>query len=133
MNLRVPQSFALLNKSFTNEDFEIDFFELEQKLNFTAKRLYFLNTNSLPSTRGQHAHVNQNQIVLKLTGKATVLLTDKNGITQTWQLEKDLLYIPSNYWIEIKMAARSKILCLASLPYDQLNTIFDKDQFLASK
>lgn len=133
MNLQVPQSFAFFSKSFASEDFEIDYFELEQKLNFTAGRLYFLNTFSLPSTRGQHAHVNQNQIIYKLAGKATVFLTDKNGITKTWQLDKNLLYIPSNYWIEIRMASHTKILCLASLPYDQLNTIFDKDQFLASQ
>jgi hypothetical protein len=93
------------------------------------QRIYFLNSRE-ETIRGNHAHLNQFQILILISGSAKLDLTDKNGIKTSWDLKKLPVFIPKNHWIELHMEEHTQVLCLASLTYDKLITVKNKQEFL---
>lgn len=117
-----------LQKSLGIKD--IDILEIYQLAGFKVKRFYMLYAENVNTIRGNHAHLNQRQILLNLHGESKVILTDKEGIALSFELGKEALFIPPSYWIELYMNEGSKIACFAEQSYQDLDTIADKNVFL---
>jgi dTDP-4-dehydrorhamnose 3,5-epimerase-like enzyme len=128
----LPQLIEIEKIDFEADGFSINAFELTKICPFEVKRVYTLISSDKTSIRGNHAHMNQSQMLYLLHGKAEMKLTDQSGAESHWIMSAKCLLVPSSYWIELSMAANTTILCFASQPYSDLETIFDKDVFLNS-
>jgi oxalate decarboxylase/phosphoglucose isomerase-like protein (cupin superfamily) len=104
--------------------------EFFEKYNITIKRIYFIETDNNKSKRGNHAHINQDQILILQEGFAKLVLTNSNGKKIRLEINKTPLLVPAGYWIELFMSENTKIMCLASQTYKHLKSITDKSVFL---
>lgn len=133
MNLNVPYIIKPHSIEVNNGQKEIDIFEIQKLAHFSVNRFYILYTEKNIANRGNHAHLNQRQILVNLEGKAKVTLISQSGKIHQFQLKDNALYIPAAYWIELKMSSYTKIACLAEQSYEDLKTIKDKSVFLKKK
>jgi hypothetical protein len=108
------------------EHWIIDNMKIKNKF---IERIYFLKSKE-KTIRGNHAHLNQFQILILVSGDASLILSDKNGTSTNWDLETAPVFIPENHWIELYMGENSNVLCLASSSYKDLKTLRDKNEFL---
>ena len=95
----------------------------------SIRRLYFLASSFEPVVRGNHAHLNQHQILFLIEGKATLNLESVVGEKFSFKFDGRGILIPPKYWIELEMDSHSKVLCLASQAYCKLLSINKKEAF----
>tara|TARA_R110001583_G_scaffold93686_1_gene236696 strand:- start:24 stop:428 length:405 start_codon:yes stop_codon:yes gene_type:complete len=101
---------------------------------FAMKRVYYLYDVPTESSRGGHAHKEQQSVIIALSGSFEVIVDDGN-IKKRIMLNKPNqgLYIPTHIWREIdNFSSGSVCLVLASTDYDEAEYIRDYDQFLLS-
>lgn len=104
-------------------------------LPFEFKRVYYLF--DVPSTafRGGHSHINQQEIIIALTGSFEVTLNDGTN-KKTFFLNKPNigLHIPTGIWRELQnFSSGSVCLVLASDVFEEEDYIRDFDAFMESK
>ena len=104
-------------------------------LPFEFKRVYYLF--DVPSTafRGGHSHINQEEIIIALTGSFEVTLNDGTN-KKTFFLNKPNigLHIPTGIWRELQnFSSGSVCLVLASEVFEEEDYIRDFDAFMESK
>ena len=104
-------------------------------LPFEFKRVYYLF--DVPSTafRGGHSHINQQEIIIALTGSFEVTLNDGTN-KKTFFLNKPNigLHIPTGIWRELQnFSSGSVCLVLASEVFEEEDYIRDFDAFMESK
>ncbi len=104
-------------------------------LPFEFKRIYYLF--DVPSTafRGGHAHINQHEILIALSGSFEVVLDD--GIEKkTFLLNKPNvgLHIKTGIWRELQNFSSGAVcLVVASDIFEEADYVRDYGEFLASK
>lgn len=125
-----PQYLNFEKKTISNEKFEIDVFEIFKTYQITIKRFYFLRSESLKNVRGNHAHINQHQIFILISGSAKINVTNENGDIKEFIIKENPLMIPPLHWIELEIQPYSLVLCLATESYSSLKSIVDKSLFL---
>lgn len=119
-------------KDITN--FKIDVFEFSKSIpNFKAERVYILSTEESENISGHHAHLNQTQLLFILNGKAELTLKNVDGEEFFFDLNDSGVFIPSKYWIELKMSSHTVVLCIASKSYDTLQSIHNYNDFVNLK
>lgn len=118
---------------FEELDFTIQFAEMWEKYGVVFKRIYFLNSGNKAGIRGNHAHLNQDQVFIKFYGNIGIKLVDSFGKETSLIIEDKPLFVPKNYWIELEFEPNSSLLCLATKAFSELETISDKSQFLNQK
>lgn len=98
---------------------------------FAIKRVYYLYDVPTESSRGGHAHKQQQSVIIALSGSFEVIVDD--GKTKKHiMLNKPNqgLYIPTHIWREIEnFSSGSVCLVLASTEYDEAEYIRDYDEF----
>jgi hypothetical protein len=132
MNINTP---AIIESGFIGleDSVSISFFELNHVIPFEVKRVYTISTAEKESLRGQHAHINQDQVIICINGSASASITSDSGVNYSFNINLKALYIPANHWIEINMQQYSTILCFSSQHYNHLISTFDKKKFLNQK
>lgn len=104
-------------------------------LPFEFKRIYYLF--DVPSTafRGGHSHINQDEILIALSGSFEVVLDD--GMKKkTILLNKPNIGLPiaTGIWRELQNFSSGAVcLVIASDVFDEADYIRDYDEFLKSK
>ncbi|MEX0810930.1 MAG: WxcM-like domain-containing protein [Chitinophagales bacterium] len=116
--------------SLSEDQVNIDVFNLVDLCPFVPKRIYTIKTAENESQRGFHAHKNQSQVISIIKGQAKVLLLNNEGEKFVFNLTAQALFIPQNHWIEITLHKDSILLCFAEKLYHELSTIKDKTRFL---
>ena len=104
-------------------------------LPFEFKRIYYLFDVPSNAFRGGHSHINQEEIIIALTGSFEVTLNDGTN-KRTFFLNKPNigLHIPSGIWRELQnFSSGSVCLVLASEVFDEEDYIRDFDAFIESK
>lgn len=104
-------------------------------LPFEFKRVYYLFDVPSNAFRGGHSHINQEEIIIALTGSFEVTLNDGTN-KRTFFLNKPNigLHIPSGIWRELQnFSSGSVCLVLASDVFDEEDYIRDFDAFIESK
>lgn len=104
-------------------------------LPFEFKRVYYLFDVPSNSFRGSHAHINQSEVLIALSGSFEVVLND-GFEKKSFLLNKPNigLYIPIGMWRELENFSSGAVcLVFASGTYDEQDYIRDFDQFLAFK
>ena len=104
-------------------------------LPFDFKRVYYLF--DVPSTafRGGHSHINQQEILIALSGSFEVVLNDGNE-KKSFLLNKPNvgLLITTGIWRELQnLSSGSVCLVVAQDVFDEEDYIRDFDEFLDSK
>lgn len=104
-------------------------------LPFTFKRVYYLYDVPSGASRGGHAHIEQSEFLIALSGSFDVLI-NTGFETQIYSLNKpdEGLLIPNGYWRELDNFSSAGIcLVLASEVFEEADYIRNLDDFLASK
>lgn len=106
----------------------------KEVLPFVIKRVYYLFDVPSDASRGGHAHKEQSQVLIALSGSFDVVLQTKNS-TQIFTLNKpdQGLLIPPGVWREMENFSSGAVcLVLASDFFDEADYIRDFDEFLST-
>jgi dTDP-4-dehydrorhamnose 3,5-epimerase-like enzyme len=107
----------------------------EDVLPFEFKRVYYLFDVPSNSFRGGHSHINQNEVLIALSGSFEVVLNDGTE-KKSFLLNKPNigLYIPIGIWRELQNFSSGAVcLVLASDVFEEADYIRDFNAFLDSK
>ncbi len=99
---------------------------------FPIKRVYYLYDVPGGATRGGHAHVECESIIIALNGSFDVSLQDGHN-HKTFHLNRAFtgLYLPTMLWRELEnFSSGSVCLVLASTLYDESEYIRDYEEFI---
>ena len=101
---------------------------------FVIKRVYYLYDVPTESSRGGHAHKQQQSIIIALSGSFEVIVDDGKSKKRIMLNKPNQgLFIPTNIWREIEnFSSGSVCLVLASTEYDEAEYIRDYKQFSLS-
>lgn len=98
---------------------------------FKIKRVYWTYFTPNHVKRGNHAHKKLQQVIIAVSGIIEFTLIDKNNQQQIFILDNPNvgLFIPNEYWREIKFSHNAVQLCLASEKYDENDYIREYEEF----
>ncbi|MBC8882663.1 WxcM-like domain-containing protein [Flavobacterium piscinae] len=100
---------------------------------FEVKRVYYLYDVPAGAERGGHAHIQQKEFLIALSGSFDVILNDGTN-TKTVTLNKPFegLFITESIWRELKnFSSGSVCLVLASDVFEESDYIRDYQEFLS--
>jgi len=99
---------------------------------FTVQRVYWTYYTPQDVTRGGHAHLKLEQVIVAVSGTITFLIEDLQGSKTEFVLDNPDkgLYIPNKIWRDIKFSHNAVLLCLASEVYTEDDYIREYDNFI---
>jgi dTDP-4-dehydrorhamnose 3,5-epimerase-like enzyme len=102
---------------------------------FEIKRVYYLYDVPAGAERGGHAHIQQKEFLVALSGSFDVILNDgESEKTVTLNKPFEGLLINEGIWRELKnFSSGSVCLVLASEVFEEADYIRDFKEFLTSK
>ncbi|WP_459210789.1 sugar 3,4-ketoisomerase [Aquimarina rhabdastrellae] len=102
---------------------------------FEAKRVYYLYDVPSGAKRGGHAHIEQYELLVALSGSFDVIIDDgEQKQTITLNRPDKGLYITKGIWRELEnFSAGSVCLVLASDVFEEEDYIREYDRFLSFK
>ena len=102
---------------------------------FEVQRVYWTYFTPQDVTRGGHAHLALEQVIVAVSGTITFMTEDLQGNKAEFILDSPEkgLYIPKHIWRDIKFSHNAVLLCLASEKYTEGDYIRDYDNFLKLK
>jgi len=101
---------------------------------FEPHRVFVLHDVIQGARRGGHAHRTLEELIIAVSGSFEVVTLDEHGYHH-WHMNRadQGLYIPPHVWRHLQdFSGNAVALVLASTPYDPLDYIRDKDEFIAS-
>lgn len=100
---------------------------------FDVKRSYFLISGSDCET-GQHAHYDEEEVFLVLTGEAELISLDSDGVEYTIPLKSgEAVYVPNKVWHGFKSIKEGTVVTAFSSTHhkpDRSDYIEDKEKFI---
>ena len=109
----------------------LSFAEQFAQMPFEIRRVYWLYDVPGGISRGGHAEINNEELVIALSGSFEILIND--GVhTRTFTLNRSYygLYIPKGVWREIREFSTNAVaLEFGSIPYNENDYIRDYDAF----
>ncbi|MGC6430073.1 MAG: sugar 3,4-ketoisomerase [Jejuia sp.] len=102
---------------------------------FSLRRIYYLYDVPSGAFRGGHAHLEQESIIIALSGSFEVLVDDGVEKKKIMMNRPNIgLYIPTNIWREIENFSSGAVcLVIASTPFNEKEYIRNYNDFLALK
>ncbi|HAF29715.1 MAG TPA: hypothetical protein DCG75_11775 [Bacteroidales bacterium] len=109
----------------------LSFIEEENHIPFKIERTYWIYDVPGGQTRGGHAFMEQQELIVALSGSFDVVVDD--GITkQTFSLNRSYygLYIPAGLWRQMQnFSTNSLALVMSSTHYNEMDYIRDYNEF----
>lgn len=105
----------------------------ESEIPFDVKRIYWLYNVEPGTARANHAHIQNEQVLVCLHGEVSIRLKSRTGEAYDYSLKspKVGLYVPPLLWKEITFRQDNGVLlAIASKEFDEGDYIKDFDQFL---
>lgn len=98
---------------------------------FSIKRVYYLYDVPTESSRGGHAHIEQQSVIIALSGSFEVVVDDGKSKKRIMLNKPNQgLFIPTQIWREIdNFSSGAVCLVLASTEYDETEYIRDYNLF----
>ena len=111
----------------------LTFFEDMNQIPFKIERVFW--TYDIPGgeKRDGHAYYKQNEFIVALSGSCDVVITNPNGETKTYGLNRSYygIYIPAQTWRHIDNFSTNALTLHASdQAFDQFDYIRDFDKFV---
>jgi len=105
----------------------------KETIPFDLKRVYYLYDVPTESSRGGHAHKEQESVIIALSGSFEVVVDDgKTKKRIMLNKPNQGLYIPTHIWREIdNFSSGSVCLVLASTTYNEDEYIRDYNDFIS--
>jgi hypothetical protein len=103
-----------------------------ENIPFDIKRVYWTYFTPQDVTRGGHAHLELEQVIIAVSGIITFTTEDLQGNKSEFLLDRPDkgLYIPQKNWRDIKFSHNAVLLCLASEKYIEEDYIRNYETFL---
>lgn len=116
---------------YLDERGNLSFVQNYDQIPFEIKRTYWLYDVPGGISRGGHAEINNEEVVIAMSGSFDIVVDDGfNSKTYTLNRSYYGLYIPKGLWREIKEFSTNAIaLEFGSIPYDVKDYIRDYDKF----
>ena len=105
--------------------------ENNENIPFKVQRVYWTYYTPQDITRGGHAHLALQQVIVAVSGTITFTTEDLQGNTADFVLDSPEkgLYIPKHIWRDIKFSHNAVLLCLASEKYTEDDYIREYEIF----
>lgn len=106
-----------------------------ENIPFEVQRVYWTYFTPQDVTRGGHAHLALEQVIVAVSGTITFMTEDLQGNKDEFVLDspENGLYLPKHIWRDIKFSHNAVLLCLASEKYTESDYIREYEQFLKLK
>jgi hypothetical protein len=107
--------------------------ENQKDLPFDVKRIYWVYETPKAVERGNHAHLQGEQVLVLVNGSAKIHLTNSQEKEYVFSLSNRStgLFIPALYWRRRELSKDAIVLCIASKGYDENDYIRDYQKFLS--
>jgi hypothetical protein len=107
--------------------------ENQKDLPFDVKRIYWVYETPKAVERGNHAHLQGEQVLVLVNGSAKIHLTNSQEKEYVFSLSNRStgLFIPALYWRRLELSKDAIVLCIASKGYDENDYIRDYQKFLS--
>ena len=106
--------------------------EQENHVPFKIERTYWIYDVPGGEKRGGHAYRENEEFIVALSGSFDVVLTDTNGNTKRYSLNRSYfgLYVPKGWWRQMEnFSTNSLAFVVASTPYSREDYIYDYEEF----
>ena len=120
---------------FEDSSGNLSFFENDKQIPFEIKRTYWIYDVPGGETRGSHAFINQQEVIIALSGSFDVVLHDGHKET-TYQLNRSYygLYIPNKIWRSLKnFSTNSLALIVSDTEFKEMDYIRNFEDFIKLK
>lgn len=109
--------------------------ENSENIPFEIQRVYWTYFTPQDITRGGHAHLELEQVIIAVSGVITFYIEDIDGNKSEFILDRPDkgLYIPKRIWRDIKFSHNAVLLCLASKKYKEDDYVRDYETFTELK
>lgn len=130
-----PTLVNLKQISFDGVDLNITVAEVENQVPFSIKRVYWLRSGKITTTRGKHAHMNAFQFLVVIRGSVVLSITNQNNQTNFFFLNNDQtgVVVPPGHWLCIEMGEETVLLCFSSKLFEEQQTEYDFSKFYREK
>lgn len=111
----------------------LTFLQFPQQIPFDIKRVFWTYDVPGGEKRGGHAYKKQEEIIIALSGSFDVVITDKNGIQEKFQLNRSYygLYLPANTWRHMENFSTNALsLHISSMSYDPNDYLRDFNEYI---
>lgn len=106
-----------------------------ENIPFKIQRVYWTYYTPQDVTRGGHAHLELQQLIVAVSGTITLTTENLRGEKKEFVLDSPDkgLYLPNKIWRDIKFSHNAVLLCLASEKYNEDDYIRDYADYLKIK
>ncbi|HSF52627.1 MAG TPA: FdtA/QdtA family cupin domain-containing protein [Algoriphagus sp.] len=114
-----------------NDNGSVHFWENSQLFPQGVLRCFWISGVKVGEPRGNHAHWEESQVIVALTGKLDIKVEGIDGTHITFHLEGSGtgLYIPPLNWIEIRFSSDAVLLGLGDRVFSEEDYIRDHHYF----
>lgn len=116
---------------FEDETGNLSFFENNNQIPFEIKRTYWIYDVPGGEIRGSHAFINQQEVIVALSGSFDVILHDGNKEIR-YQLNRSYygLYVPNKIWRSLEnFSTNSLALIISDMEYKEDDYIRNFEDF----
>ena len=110
----------------------LTFFEDNNQIPFKIERVFWKYDVPGGEKRGGHAYYKQNEFIVALSGSFDVVITQPNGKTETYSLNRSYygLYVPAKTWMHLENFSTNALSLHASdMLFDETDYIRDFDEY----
>lgn len=110
----------------------LTFLENNNQIPFDIKRVFWTYDVPGGEHRGAHAYLNQQEIIIALSGSFDVVITDEQGLTQKFSLNRSYfgIYLPSLTWRHLEnFSTNALALHLSSSLFNEGDYVRDFEMF----
>ncbi|EIA10223.1 sugar 3,4-ketoisomerase [Flavobacterium frigoris] len=114
----------------------LTFLQHKDQIPFEIQRIFWTYDVPGGEIRGGHAYFNQKEIIVALSGSFDVVVTNDDGSTDTFSLNRSYygLYLPAKTWRHIEnFSTNSLALHISSDPFSKDDYIRDFEEFKTLK
>jgi len=106
------------------------FAEVVEHIPFLVKRVFAISDVPVGESRGRHAHREQKQFLMMLSGSCNIMIDEGAGALMEALDMARALYVPARVWLELSHFAPGSIcLVLASDRFDEADYVRDYSEF----
>lgn len=114
-----------------NENGQLHFMEEPTSIPFAVKRLFWLDRIAEDVTRGIHAHREELQVLVCLSGRVTALLENLAGEKFSFELDSPskALFVPAMVWTEFAFGRGAVLLGISDRQFSEEDYIRQREEF----
>ncbi len=99
------------------------------------QRCFWITKVDEKTSRGNHAHWQESQVLVALSGNAIVIVESAAGEINTFTLDSPALglFVPPLHWVSVSFSAETVLLGMSDLEFSEEDYIRDKKYFESLK